>query len=183
MPSHHHGIDPPGFFTGDTGNNQPQPTMQPTLALHPVIALQGIFPSRNGGGGTVDEPLLGQIGLFAGNFAPSGWAFCEGQILPINQNQALFSILGTTYGGDGRVNFALPDLRGRIAVDDGQGIGLGDVILGQKWGTESVTLTESQLAPHTHDYTAVPEPAAATLALAGAAALLVRRNRRETHRH
>ena len=181
MPSHHHAIDPPGFFTGNTGNNQPQPTMQPTLALHPVIALQGIFPSRNGTGGAIDEPLLGQIDLFAGDFAPGGWAFCNGQLLPINQNQALFSILGTTYGGDGRVTFALPDLRGRIAVDDGQGLGLGDVILGQQWGTETVTLTESQLAPHAHDYTAVPEPGAAALALAGAGAMFLRRNRRETH--
>jgi microcystin-dependent protein len=182
MPSHHHSIDPPGFFTGNTGNNQPQPTMQPTLALHPVIALQGIFPSRAGGGGTIDEPLLGQIGLFAGDFAPGGWAFCDGQILPINQNQALFSLLGTTYGGDGRVTFALPDLRGRIAVDYGQGSGLSDVVLGQQWGVESLMLTGSQLAIHAHEYTAVPEPHAATLALGGIGAIFLRRSRRETHR-
>jgi microcystin-dependent protein len=175
MPAHSHGIDPPGFFTGNTGNNQPQPTMQPTLALHPVIALQGIFPSLGGGGGGIDEPLLGQIGLFAGNFAPAGWAFCDGQVLPIAQNTALFSILGTTYGGDGRVTFALPDLRGRLAVDFGQGPGLSNVNLGQQWGAESVTLTQSQLAAHTHTYDAVPEPAAATLALAGAGVLCLRR--------
>src|SRR5436190_2042206 len=152
MPAHQHSIDPPGSFTGTTGNNQPQGTMQPTLALHPVIALEGIFPSRGGGSGSVDEPLLGQIDLFAGNFAPSGWAFCDGQILSIAQNTALFSLLGTTYGGNGQTTFALPDLGDRLAVDFGQGLGLSNVDLGQSWGTESVTLNESQLAAHTNSY-------------------------------
>jgi MYXO-CTERM domain-containing protein len=180
MPDHNHTIaNPPGLFTGMTGGNQPQSTMQPTLALHPVIALEGIFPSRGGGSGQVDEPLLGQIGLFAGDFAPAGWAFCDGQLLPIAQNTALFSLLGTTYGGNGQTTFSLPDLRGRLAVDFGQGPGLSNVDLGQVWGVESLTLNDSQLAAHTHNFDALPEPGAAVLALAGVGALVVRRPRRE----
>ena len=78
------------------------------------------------------EPLIGEITMFAGNFAPRGWAFCNGQLLAISSNTALFSILGTTYGGDGRTTFGLPDLRGRVAIHAGQGGGLPDVRLGQK---------------------------------------------------
>lgn len=110
----------------------------PWLGLHWCIALQGTFPSRNlqlpGDPGTElsVDPLLGGIGLFAGNFAPRGWALCEGQLLDISANSALFSILGTTYGGDGRTNFALPDLRGRTPVGVGTGPGLAQVQLGQK---------------------------------------------------
>ena len=81
------------------------------------------------------EPLIGEIKMFAGNFAPRGWAFCDGQILPINQNQALFSILGTMYGGDGRTTFALPDFRGRAPVHvGGRGIDYNNIRLGQKGG-------------------------------------------------
>jgi microcystin-dependent protein len=108
---------------------------QPYLTLNYCIALQGVFPSRNG-----IEPFVGELGLFAFNFAPKGWALCNGQILPINQNQALFSLLGTTYGGDGRITFALPDLRGRVAVGWGQGPGLSDYQLGQTGGTEVFTI-------------------------------------------
>ncbi len=86
------------------------------------------------------EPFLGEILMFAGNFAPRGWAFCDGQILPISQNQALFSLLGTTYGGDGRTTFALPELRGRVAMHPGTGPGLSSRQLGEKSGVESVTL-------------------------------------------
>ncbi len=96
------------------------------------------------------EPFLGQIVMFAGNFAPRGWAFCDGQLLPISQNQALFSILGTTYGGDGRTTFALPDLRGRVPMHQGRGPGLSDRRLGQKGGQETVTLTTNQLPSHNH---------------------------------
>lgn len=78
------------------------------------------------------EPLIGEITMFAGNFAPRGWAFCDGQLLAISSNTALFSILGTTYGGDGRTTFGLPDLRGRVPIHAGQGAGLPDVRLGQK---------------------------------------------------
>ncbi len=86
------------------------------------------------------EPTLGQIAMFAGNFAPRGWAFCDGSLLPINSNTALFSILGTTYGGDGRTTFGLPDLRGRVAVGAGHGPGLNEVRLGQKFGHEQVNI-------------------------------------------
>ncbi|MCA9638552.1 MAG: phage tail protein [Myxococcales bacterium] len=96
------------------------------------------------------EPFLGQIMMFAGNFAPRGWALCDGQLLPISQNQALFSILGTTYGGDGRTTFALPDLRGRAPIHAGHGPGLSDYRLGQKGGAESVTLTVNQMPSHNH---------------------------------
>ena len=87
------------------------------------------------------EAFLGEVRMFAGNFAPRGWAFCDGQLLAISQHTALFSILGTTYGGDGRTTFALPDLRGRTPVHPGQGPGLSRRLLGQSFGQESVTLT------------------------------------------
>lgn len=99
------------------------------------------------------DPLLGTIILFAGNFAPRGWAFCHGQILPIAQNTALFSILGTTYGGDGRTTFALPDLRGRVPVGQGQGPGLSPIQLGERGGSSTVTLTQAQMPAHVHTAT------------------------------
>ena len=98
----------------------------------------------------MSEPYLGEIKIVSFNFAPKGWALCNGQSLPINQNQALFSILGTTYGGDGRVNFALPDLRGRTPVYQGQGI-----TLGEKGGQEAHTLTVSEIPTHVHLLTAL----------------------------
>jgi len=96
------------------------------------------------------DPFIGEIVMFAGNFAPRAWAFCEGQLLPINSNQALFSILGTTYGGDGRTTFGLPDLRGRAPIHPGTGPGLGTYRLGQRVGTENVSLTAQQMPQHTH---------------------------------
>lgn len=83
------------------------------------------------------DPFIGEIKMFAGNFAPRGWAFCEGQLLPISQYTALFSLLGTTYGGDGRTTFALPDLRGRTPIHHGNGPGLSTIRIGQKGGFES----------------------------------------------
>lgn len=99
-------------------------------------------------------PFIGQITLFAGNFAPRGWAFCQGQLLPINQNAALFSLLGVTYGGNGTTNFALPDLRGRAPIGMGQGPGLGNYVQGQVGGVESVTLLSTQMPQHTHSLVA-----------------------------
>ena len=96
------------------------------------------------------EPFLGEIRICGFNFPPRGWALCDGQILPINQNQALFSLLGTTYGGDGRTTFGLPDLRGRVPMGPRNGPGLSDRRLGEKGGTETNTLTASQLPAHTH---------------------------------
>ena len=97
------------------------------------------------------EPFIAMIVMFAGNFAPRNWAFCDGQLLPINSNQALFSLLGTTYGGDGRTTFALPDLRGRVAMHPGNGPGLASRRLGEKGGAESVTLTAAQIPSHNHN--------------------------------
>ena len=104
-----------------------------------------IYPSPAG-----TAPYLGEIALFAFNFAPKGWAQCNGQILSISQNQALFSLLQTNYGGNGVNTFALPDLRGRVAVSFGQGAGLSNYTIGQMSGTENVTLITSQIPQHTH---------------------------------
>ncbi len=99
------------------------------------------------------EPFIGQIILFAGNFAPRGWAFCDGQLLDIASHSALFSILGTTYGGNGRTNFALPELRGRVPVHPGNGPGLPPVALGEKAGNASTTLNINNMPSHTHTAT------------------------------
>ncbi|KIG17597.1 Microcystin dependent protein [Enhygromyxa salina] len=96
------------------------------------------------------EPFIGMIVQFGGNFAPRGWALCNGQILSIAQHTALFSILGTTYGGDGRTSFALPDLRGRVAIHEGAGPGLTLRKLGETGGHETVTLTVNQMPAHNH---------------------------------
>ncbi len=96
------------------------------------------------------DPFLGEIRMFGGNFAPVGWALCEGQLLSISQNAALFSILGTTFGGNGTTNFALPDLRGRVPIDQGAGPGLAPYTLGQSGGTETVTLLVNQMPAHSH---------------------------------
>jgi microcystin-dependent protein len=107
------------------------------------------------------EPFLAQIIMFGGNFAPRGWAFCDGQLLAISSNTALFSLLGTTYGGDGRTTFALPDLRGRVSMHPGNGPGLSSRRLGEKGGTEHNTLTVNQLPPHNHALAAKEEANAA----------------------
>ncbi|HEY1128141.1 MAG TPA: tail fiber protein [Roseateles sp.] len=105
-------------------------------------------------------PFLGELKLIGFTFPPKGWAFCNGQLLPINQNQALFSLLGTTYGGDGRVNFALPDLRGRAPLHYGGNEG---IVLGQRAGSTAVTLTGSNLPAHTHTLTATSDLANASV--------------------
>jgi len=91
------------------------------------------------------QPYVGEIRIFAGNFAPFGWAFCEGQLLPISENETLFQLIGTTYGGDGESTFAVPDLRGRIPIHQGNGF-----ILGETGGAEEITLTTSQIPIHSH---------------------------------
>ncbi len=96
------------------------------------------------------EPYLGYITLVGFNFAPQGWAFCDGSFLAISENDALFALLGTTYGGDGINTFALPDLRGRVPIHQGQGGGLSPYVLGQRAGTESVTLNLNQVPTHSH---------------------------------
>jgi microcystin-dependent protein len=98
----------------------------------------------------MSEPFIAEIRLFAGNFAPRGWAFCNGQILSIAQNTALFSLLGTTYGGNGQTTFALPDLRGRVPISPGQGPGLPSYTLGQQGGAPSHTLITTEMPAHTH---------------------------------
>lgn len=98
-------------------------------------------------------PFLGQLKYFSFNFAPKGWALADGQLLPINQDQALFSLFGVQYGGDGHSTFALPDLKGRVPIHQGQGSGLSNYVIGQKVGAETQTLTTSTLPAHTHALT------------------------------
>ena len=110
------------------------------------------------------QPYVGEIRMFAGNFAPAGWMFCEGQLLPISENETLFQLIGTTYGGDGQSTFALPDLRGRVPLHQGNGF-----ILAETGGAEEITLTVNQIAAHSHallatiDVAATPNPGAAML--------------------
>ena len=102
----------------------------------------------------MSEPFLSEIKLISWNFAPKGWAFCNGQLMPINQNQGLFSLLGTTYGGDGRVNYGLPDLRGRVPIHMGSGH-----TLGERGGEQAHTLSISELPTHVHVLNATSAPA------------------------
>ena len=102
----------------------------------------------------MSDPFVGEIRMFAGNFAPRGWAYCDGQLLAVSQNDALFSLFGTIYGGDGRVTFGLPDLRGRVPIHYGSGPGLTPRNIGSKSGSETVTLTVNQLPQHSHTFQA-----------------------------
>ena len=120
------------------------------------------------------DPFVAEIRIFPFNFAPTGWAFCDGQLMPISQNTALFSLLGTTYGGDGKSTFALPDLKGRAPMHPGQGPGLSLHDLGETGGTETVTLLESEIPAHTHSMRANGAPA--DLQLAGVDRTLGRSN-------
>lgn len=96
------------------------------------------------------QPYVGELRMFGGNFAPAGWAFCDGSLLPISENETLFQLIGTTYGGDGQSTFALPDLRGRLPMHMGQGSGLSNHILAETGGVETVTLTVNQIPIHNH---------------------------------
>ncbi|RYU95931.1 hypothetical protein EWM59_09430 [Emticicia agri] len=111
--------------------------MQPYLAINYCISLYGIFPSP-----TDSSPYIGEIAQFGFGFAPSGWAFCNGQLIPIAENEALFQLIGTTYGGDGQSTFAVPDFRGRVPIHQGQGVGnIYNYTIGQSGGTEAHTIS------------------------------------------
>lgn len=96
------------------------------------------------------QPYVGEIRLFAGNFAPAGWMFCDGALVPISENETLFQLIGTTYGGDGQTTYNLPDLRGRVPIHQGSGAGLSGHVIGEMGGSEAVTLTSTQIPQHTH---------------------------------
>ncbi len=113
-----------------------------------MFFILGFFTSPPNVG--AQTPFIGEIRMFAGTFAPRGWAFCDGQLIAVNQNEALFSLLGTIYGGDGRTTFGLPDLRGRVPIHQGSGPGLSPRSIGSRSGQEAVTLTVNQLTSHTH---------------------------------
>jgi microcystin-dependent protein len=130
------------------GDGQPHPNLQPYLTLNQCIAVRGVLPSSVSGGSS--SGLIGEIRLFAGTVAPSGWAPCDGQLLSIQEHTHLFAIFGTTFGGDGQTWFALPDLRGRVPLGKGQGAGLTARTLGESGGDASVMLTQSELPMHSH---------------------------------
>jgi microcystin-dependent protein len=107
----------------------------------------------------MSQPFVGEIRMFGGSFAPAGWQFCDGSLLPISENETLFNLIGTTYGGDGQATFGLPDLQGRMPIHVGQGPGITqNYQLGEKAGTESVTLTTQQLPTHNHGWLASNDP-------------------------
>jgi microcystin-dependent protein len=140
------------LITSNTGGNQSFSIRNPYQSVNCIIALFGVFPSRS-----QIEPFIGQISWFSGNFAPRSWALCDGQLLAINSNTALFAIIGTTYGGDGRTTMALPDMRGRVPLHAGNGPGLSDVRLGDKGGAEIRTLSIGEMPSHNHAIFATPE--------------------------
>lgn len=150
LAAHTHAVVTPAGLTMTTvtGNSVPFSNLKPTVTMKYIIAADGFFPSRSGG--SVGLPFLGQVRLFAGNFAPSGWAAAEGQLLPISQYAALFAVLGTTFGGDGVTTFALPDLRGHIPVGTGARSGGFPVVAGQTYGSASNAMTVASLPSHAH---------------------------------
>ena len=176
IPGHQHTLPPSADLTGLTGGGQAHPNMQPSLALNYIISLTG--PSPVIGSGSTAEPYLGQIKIFGGAFAPDGWAFLDGQVLLVSQADALFSLLGTIYGGNGTTTFALPDLRGRVAIGMGFASDLFPGFLGAELGEEAVLLDEAGLPSHSHTYDPpVPEPGSWALALLGCAGLARKRRR------
>jgi microcystin-dependent protein len=164
LPSHDHGWpDDPESRTSSVGGSQPHENVQPSIALNCVVSFYGSFPSRNLRHGATSsaatgeptarlssEPSIGQVSWVPYNFAPLGWAFCDGQIEVIAQNTALFALIDTLYGGDGRNTFGLPDVRSRTMVGQGRGPGLSDRRIARAFGGETATVSINELAPHTH---------------------------------
>jgi microcystin-dependent protein len=142
--------------SGATGNGQPFDIRQPSLELNYIICTNGIYPSRNG---PTESSILAEVRLFAGNFEPDGWQFCQGQVLYISNNTALFSLIGTSYGGDGVATFRLPDLRGCKVISSGQGAGLSPWVIGEVSGETQHTLRVQEMPSHTHT---LPPPDALT---------------------
>jgi microcystin-dependent protein len=122
--------------------------MRRYLILLGVVAI--LTSSPRASGQSADDPFVGEIIIVAFNFEPPGWAFCDGRLMAISQDTALFALLGTTYGGDGQTTFALPDLRGRVPIHQGQGNGPSNYVMGQTGGEETVTLTINQIPAHNH---------------------------------
>lgn len=160
LPPHDHVLPNPFGSTELVGEGEPVSNVEPSIALNYLIATSGLFPSRDG---LPEEKFLGEITLFAGDFAPDGWAFANGDLLDISSNAALFSLLGTNFGGDGRTNFRLPDLRGRVAIGTGQGEDGLFYRIGGVYGMEEIAITEGILPSHFHNATVVPLPAALPL--------------------
>jgi microcystin-dependent protein len=182
MPSHAHALLPlptppdPVVTTGVAGGTAPLiDLMQPTLALRYMIATQGVYPIELDSIVASDQPMLGEIALFAGDVAPAGWVFAEGQELPITGNLALYSVIESYFGGVSGQTFKLPDLRGRLGIGFEQGSGLPDIVMGERAGRETFQLTANHLATHTHDYVPIPEPTGLTLVLLAIAPALLRR--------
>lgn len=146
-------IGPVPATTDATGSATPVDTMPPFVNCNYIISLEGAYPPRGAGPTPAPYAMLGEIRTFAGNFAPAGWALCDGDLLEIEDYQSLYSVLGTAYGGDGRTTFGLPDLRGRIPVQQGNAPGLTWWSLGEGGGSERVTLTEANMASHSHTIT------------------------------
>ncbi len=178
MPVHEHDLSPLDPFapdvTGSAGGGQPLQNVQPSLALQYLIAINALPPDF----APDDMPFLGEIRPFAGTFVPDGWMLADGSVLPESQHQELFAMFGTTFGGDGRTTFGLPDLRGRAIVGAGEGLGLRDWRLGETFGTELVSMSLANMPGHDHTYESIPEPGTLGLFGLGLAALGLTRRRR-----
>lgn len=147
LPMHTHVMADGVRTTGVSGPGLPFDVVAPSLGMHAFIITEGMFPAPGSG---VNHPFIGEIRWYAGRFAPASAVPCDGRLLPISEYEALYTLLGVTFGGDGVSSFAVPDLRGRVAVGTGTGQGLSPVALGQTWGSPSVNLTVAQLPMHTH---------------------------------
>lgn len=166
VPAHSHRLGHNDVYTTEsTGSTVSHSNLQPSLALTPIIATQGFYPSQSLVAGTDSEvapigigtgPFLGELTWIAHNDVPSGWAIANGDLLSTQSNDALFSLLGNFYGGDGAQNFALPDLRGRTPVGVGQGPGLTNRLIGTQFGSAEETLNQSHLPMHEHQYEIAP---------------------------